>query len=234
MAAERLLRILELLAGAAGATRGTRQLCAVAAEVTRLSGAGIMLLADEQPQASLCTTDDVSSLIETLQYALGEGPCIDAHRHGTVVAEPDLADPSVPRWTAFSSPAVAAGARAVFGFPIRIGSARLGALNLYRDRPGPLDADQHADALVLAAVVARAILAMQADARSGQLPWELEGDLDLWVEVNQAAGMISVQIACSVAEALVRLRAFALRAERPIVEVARDVVERRLRFDNLR
>src|SRR5207249_7772270 len=73
----------------------------------------------------------------------GEGPCVDACRQDRVVAEPDLADPVTRRWLAFTRPALRAGARAVFGFPLRVGTVRLGALNLYRDRPGPLSGEQH-------------------------------------------------------------------------------------------
>ena len=50
-------------------------------------------------------------------------------------------------------------------------------------------------------------------------------------EVHQASGMISVQLNVSLAEALVRLRAHAYAQERPIAEVAADVVARRLRFE---
>ena len=49
------------------------------------------------------------------------------------MAEPDVADPVTRRWRVFSPPAQQAGARAVFGFPLRVGAVRLGALNLYRD-----------------------------------------------------------------------------------------------------
>ena len=80
-----------------------------------------------------------------------------------------LADPETPRWISFSPPAVASGARAVFGFPLHVGAVRLGALNLYRDEPGSLTDDQHADALVMAEVAAHEVLAMQADAPSGAL-----------------------------------------------------------------
>ncbi len=83
-----------------------------------------------------------------MQYTLGEGPCVDAYQKDMVVSEPDLADPETVRWLAFTPPALQAGVRAVFGFPLRVGTVRLGALNLYRDRPGPLGAEQHADALV--------------------------------------------------------------------------------------
>ena len=49
--------------------------------------------------------------------------------------EPDLADPATPAGSPSAGPAVAAGARAVFGFPLHVGAVRLGALNLYRDDP---------------------------------------------------------------------------------------------------
>jgi hypothetical protein len=229
MPAERLLRILTLLA--AGDGPGGGRLCQVAAEVTEATGAGVMLLADDRPQASLCTSDEVSSLIEDLQYTLGEGPCVDAHRMGMVITEPDLASTAGSRWTAFSPRALGAGARAVFAFPIRVGSVKLGALNLYRDSPGTLDADRHLDALVMADVAARAILAAQAETPLGAVGDDLRADAHIWAVVHQAAGMVSVQLDVPVAEALVRLRAHAFGNDRLVSEVARDVVERRLHFD---
>ncbi|KPI12010.1 GAF domain protein [Actinobacteria bacterium OK074] len=50
--------------------------------------------------------------------------------------------------------------------------------------------------------------------------------------VHQATGMISVQLGVSLEEALVRLRAHAYGSERPVGEVAQDVVARRLRFSD--
>ena len=196
-----------------------------------MSGAGIMLMANGHPQGSVCTTNQVSALLEELQYTLGEGPCVDAHREHRPVAEPDLADPAVRRWTAFSPPAVAAGARAIFGFPVAIGLARLGALNLYRDEPGHLTARQHADALVLADVAGRAIIAMQADAAKDGLGAELEVGTDFRFVVHQAAGMVAIQLGVPVEAALLRLRAYAFSHERLVVDVAKDVAGRRLRFD---
>lgn len=227
MAAERLMGILGLLAAKEGSV--PRRLCEVAAEVTAMSGAGVMLLSDDRPQASICTTDAVSSLIEEIQYTLGEGPSVDAHRLGTVVAEADLAGSGARRWTAFSPKAVDAGARAVFGFPIRMGTVRLGALNLYRDRAGPIGDEEHAAALVVADVAARSVLAL-ANAAPGELSADLGTDIHLWGVVHQAAGMVSVQLGVPVAEALVRLRARAFATNRVVSDVARDVVERRIRF----
>src|ERR1700678_848503 len=122
-----------------------------------MSGAGIMLMSDDIPAGSVCTSNAVSMVIEELQFTLGEGPCVDAYNHRRVVLEPDLAAPATPRWLAFSPPALDVGVRAVFGFPLQVGAVRLGALNLYRDRAGALSDDQHADALVLADVAAQVV-----------------------------------------------------------------------------
>ena len=127
-------------------------------------------------------------------------------------------------------PAVEAGVRAVFGFPLQVGAVRLGALNLYRDRLGPLSDDQHADALVMASIAAQAVLMLQANAPPGSLAAELEAGADLHLSVHQAAGMVAAQLDVSVGQALIHLRAYAFGNDRPLSEVAEDVVARRLRF----
>ena len=170
MAGERRERILGLLVGGRDGAFGTKRLCQVCAEATGTSGAGIMLMSAEVPQGSLCTTNEMSDLIEQLQYALGEGPCVDAYHQDWPVLEPDLACPETPRWPAFSPPAVDGGVRAVFGFPLQVGSVRLGALNLCCDQPGPLSDDQHADALVMADIAAQAVLVLQATRRPASWP----------------------------------------------------------------
>lgn len=229
MAGERRLRILALLSSG-GPEVGTRRVCEVCADATGTSGAGIMLMAGDVSRGSICTTDAVSALIEQLQYDLGEGPCIDAYRLDVPVLEPDLARPVVPRWLGFSGPVLAAGARAVFGFPLRAGAVRLGAMNLYDERVGPLTDDQHADALVMAEVAAQAVLVLQAGAPPGVLADELAVGADFRYVVHQAAGMVAVQLGIPVGHALVRLRAHAFGNDRALTDVAVDVVSRVLRF----
>jgi hypothetical protein len=231
VAGERRLRILTRLVRRGTSELETNRLCEVGAEVTGMSGAGIMLMSGDVPQGSVCTTNDVSALVEELQYALGEGPCMDAYNEHRPVLEPDLADPDTPRWLAFTGPALDAGVRAVFGFPLQVGAVRLGALNLYRDRPGPLTDHQHADALVMAEVAAQAVLALQAGAPPGKLAANLDATGDFHYVVHQAAGMVAAQLDVGVAQALIRLRAYAFGNDRPLTEVAQDVVARTLRFD---
>ena len=196
-----------------------------------MTGAGIMLMDGEIPRGSLCTTNDVSARIEQLQYDLGEGPCVDAFNFDRPVLEPDLVTPTTPRWLAFTEGAVAVGVRAVFGFPLQVGAVRLGALNVYRDRAGPLDDEHHAEALVMAEVAAEAVLLLQAGAPVGQLAAELETGAEFQYVVHQASGMVAAQLEVSVVQALIRRRAHAFGNGVALTDVAHVVVARKLRFD---
>jgi ANTAR domain len=127
---------------------------------------------------------------------------------------------------------VQAGVRAVFAFPLHQGAIRIGALVLYRDRVGDLTHDEWLSGVVLADVASQVVLALQAGAPDEQLHELLADEPAHWAEVHQATGMISVQLQASVEEAFVRLRAHAFSARRPLADVARDVVERRLRLES--
>jgi len=208
-----------------------QRLCDVCSEVVGVTGAGIMLMSGDVPRGSVCTTDDVSALVEELQFELGEGPCVDAYHLHHQVLEPDLGDPVEARWPAFTPPALEAGVRAVYGYPLLVGAVCLGALNLYNDRPGPLSDDQHVDALVMAGVAAEAVLAMHARDPGDGLAALIETGANFRFVVHQASGMVSVQLGVGLATALIRLRAHAFASGLPVSQVARDVVERRLRFD---
>lgn len=190
-----------------------------------------MLMSGDIARGPVCATNDVSALIEQLQYDLGEGPCVDAYNQDRPVVEPDLAEPEVSRWPAFSAPAVSAGVRAVFGFPLQVGAVRLGALNVYRDRPGALTDAEHADALVMADITAQALLLLQAGAPTGMVASELEEHADFQYVVHQASGMVAAQLDVSVGQALIRLRAYAFGNGRALADVARAVVDRTLRFE---
>jgi hypothetical protein len=82
-------------------------------------------------------------------------------------------------------------------------------------------------------VVAQTVLLLQADAPPDKLASELEAGGEFQYVVHQASGMISAQLDVSIAHALIRLRAYAFANDRPLTEVAGEVVARTLRFDDL-
>jgi hypothetical protein len=195
-----------------------------------MTGAGITLIAGGVPRGSLCTSDATSEILEDLQFTLGEGPCLDAYRDDGVVSEPDLAKNVSKRWPAFAGPALGAGARALFAFPLRTGEVRLGAINFYRDAPGALVDGQREDGLVVGDLVARWLLEVQGAAPDGVLATQIEEGANPRFAVYNAAGMTSAQLGISVDEAMVRLRAFAFSNDRTLKSVAEDVVDRKLRI----
>ena len=68
------------------------------------------------------------------------------------------------RFPEFSPRALEAGLAAVFTFPLRHGEVQLGALDLYRDTPGPLSAESMTAAQTLADVAAAYLINAQARA----------------------------------------------------------------------
>jgi hypothetical protein len=207
---------------------GSSTLCLECAESLDVTGAGIMLMTASGHRGVICSSDSASGVIEELQFTLGEGPCVDVCASGHPVLEPDVTAPGFSRWPTFTPPAITAGVQAIFGFPLQVGPIRLGAMDVYNDRPGPLRADQLAEAVKLADVVTRRVLELQADAESDALPSALATPETLRAQVHQASGMLSARFDISVDAALLRIRAHAYSTERPINDVARDVVTRRL------
>jgi hypothetical protein len=225
---EALLSILDGFAGDREEGRDAgAQLVEACVRVLKVTGAGIMLMVDDEHRGTLAGSDAAIRATEELQFALGEGPCIDTYRSGRPVLEPSLADPEVARWPAFSKPAVEAGVEAIFGFPLQIGAIRIGALDLYGDEPGDLSAEQFKDALIMAEVITHAVLELQADAKPGAYASELVVSAHRMV-VHQASGMVSAQLDLPIREALTRLRGYAIANELSLDEVSRSVVDRRL------
>jgi hypothetical protein len=205
-----------------------KRLCVGCVRHLSASGAGVSVVTDAGVRDIVFATNQVSAQIEDLQVSLGEGPCIDAWSSGRPVIEPDLSRTSLGRWPVFGPAARAAGAAAVFALPLQVGQARVGALDVYRDTPGGLSDADIEDALKLGDAVTQVLLEIRAAADPGRDG--PDGGLPVSVEVYQAAGMITVQLDVGIPEALARLRAHAYAEERPLREVARDVVARRLRL----
>lgn len=225
------LRLLEQMPDD-GVTR-PEHICRSCVAHLAISGAGIALVTAERNRGVVCATDEAAARIEELQFDLGEGPCVDAVMAGGPVLIPDLdhssgVDPA--RWPMFRDASRAAGVRAVFAFPLRIGGITVGVLDLYRDTPGDLDDDVLAMALLAADSAALALL--ELDVSGGSL---FDGDDSVRstfrLEVHQATGIVQVQLGVSAEVALVMLRARAFASGRPVAEVARDVVAHRLRFN---
>lgn len=226
---ERWARALATLAAHGG---GAAALCAAcAAGLSRLDGAGVTLIAESGARERICATDEVVSRLEELQFVLGEGPCVDAFAQRRPVLTADLkADVVRARWPAFAPAARLAGANALFVFPMQVGAIRLGVVSWYLGSPGELSAAEVADALIFTDLATVVLLREQSEENRRGAPDGGYAHPLLRAKVQQATGMISVQLGVGLDAALSRLRAYAFAAERPIDEVAEDVISHRVRF----
>jgi hypothetical protein len=232
----RLGRIWGLVAEQA-ASRGGRvsagDACAAAVTGVQVTGAWLSAARGREAGHLMRVTDEVSERLAELHLTLGEGPSLDASASGGPTLASDLADEEAGhRWPAFAPAARQAGAAAIFAFPLVIGAIRAGVLCLYRDRPGRLSRLQLGDALVFADAATLLLLDAQAQATGDLGPGGQPADLASHrAEIDQATGMLTEQLGVNITDAFGRLRAYAYGNERRLIDVAHDVVARRLRLD---
>ncbi len=211
-----------------------RHACLACVEAVGVTGAGLMLTSNVNSLEPVYVTDSRVSDLEDLQATLGQGPGTDAFESGRPILVGDLSAPmSMRRWPMFASEVGRLGVCAMNSLPLALGAIGVGVLDLYSDTPSHLNQDQLLDALIYADTALLLVL----DAQSG-IPTPADREHPnghgpvLWhAQVHQAAGMISAQRGISPLEALVQLRSYAHAHNKGLAEVARSVVERRLRLD---
>lgn len=232
-AADRAAEIRHLIAAGPppgdGVLAFLTHLCQVAARELLVTCVGVSLMADGGVRGLCAASDELGERLEDLQFVLGEGPCIDAFTTRRPVLCTDLAGPAMNRWPVYTPTVRESGIRSVFAFPLQIGAARLGIMDVLRDHTGPLTAGQLETALLIADIAVDAMLAGQdSDGRDGA---GLVRDVGNRAQLFQAQGMVMVQLGVPLDDAMIRMRAYAYAHDRRLADVARDVVDRRLRFD---
>ncbi|WP_308167721.1 GAF and ANTAR domain-containing protein [Catellatospora tritici] len=207
---------------------GLRQLCGAAVRALSACGVGLTVVASDGARAVTAASDPAAERFEELQLTLGEGPCIDAYTARHPVMIPDL-DEAMARWPAYSPAVHAGGVRAVFAFPLQIGAARLGMLDVFRPVPGMLTTDEVTLALTFAEVTVTTLLDRQHDADRADT-W-LHNVLGSRSELFQAQGMVMAQLATTLTDAMARIRAYAHANDQRLSEVATGIIARRIVFD---
>lgn len=193
--------------------------------------AALIVMSQKEAGALVHASDDGAARVEDLQFALGEGPCLEAFETGKTVIASSLLDGPAERWPRFVAAAAEAGVRSVFAVPLQLGAIRMGVLYLTRDTPGTLTATQMADSFSLAEMATVALLEQQAGAADGELSPTFGLRWAHRAAVHQATGMLSVQLDIPLAMAIARLRSHAMSTDTTIYEVAEAIVARRLRIE---
>lgn len=217
----------------ARATRRTlERLCgpvAVAGRQHGLAGLCVSQSLEQRLAGVLYASDPVGRRLDEVQQVIGEGPGVTALAQRSPVLVPSLdQDGSAEHWSIFRREADRLGVAALFCFPVQIGAVGLGLMTVHGPRPVVLAGVELGSFLQLSDALAVAFITPDDDGVPG------EPDADLLdsgsLITHQAVGMVSVQLECSLAEAMVALRSRAYAEGRSLSEMAREVVARRARL----
>ena len=143
------------------ATRGAEllpsALARACAHALRYDGAGLCLMSGPEARVPLGASDEVAAVAERLQYTVGEGPCFSAVRTGRAVLVTE--EEWVRQWPVLAELHFARTPfRGGLSLPLRVGSARIGVLDLYLQRSRPLRGGDVMDAQRIAAAVTTVLL----------------------------------------------------------------------------
>lgn len=197
-------------------------------DVLPVSGASVSTVGDLLGSETLAASDDLAARLDELQFDLGEGPCWDAVKLGRPVLEPDLRNRPNNVWPAFSAAVLRDDVHSIFAFPLSVGPLRMGAIDLYSIAPVSLDRRQTRQADVMAGVVSRHVL-RHALTAVGQ---EDEGTGNAFSRrlLHQATGVVLAQLDISADDARLVIQGHAFAESRPVMDVARDILDGRLNF----
>ena len=201
-----------------------------------IDAAAISLVFDGATSGTLGSSGEPARIYDELQFTLGEGPCLDSITFKGPILVADLADPDDARWPIYGPAMLSHRIRGVFAMPVLVAGEHIGALDFFRAQPGDLGEDNLAGAIAAAELAGVPLLDLMNDDLQAAVN---DPGSDAWAElhalsraeVSQATGMLVAQLGVEPAEALVRLRAHAYATGLSSTDVARDILDRRLRLE---
>jgi transcriptional regulator with GAF, ATPase, and Fis domain len=187
-----------------------------AASVTVIDGKG-------QP-STIVATDDQTQELDRRQYALGDGPCLDAARRQQVNRW--TLGEAVQRWPEFTGVATELGLHSYLAAGLGTAERPLGALNLSSRSPDGFD---HLDEKVVALFTAPATAAIMVAGRYAEAH-ELAGQLQQAMQsrsvIDQALGIIMAESRCTAGEAFATLSRASNNRSMKLRELAAEIVGR--------
>jgi hypothetical protein len=197
-------------------------LCAAAVElVDGCDHASLMLRRQGKPETA-ASSDETAQKIDQLEIALGEGPCLDALDDD----EPDqhiCADlTKADKWGELAEKILEVSVvKGMAGFRIRLDGSKVGALNVFSDTPGALDAHSLDQAALLAAFASVALAALDRGEEATTLRRGLESNR----EIGKAIGLMMAMHKIGDDQAFQMLSKVSQEMNIKVAEVANQVIQ---------
>jgi GAF domain-containing protein len=206
-----------------GLAQGLDRVVAAATTLFDADTAGLMLLAKDGGLAAASAFDQQGELAEVAQEQLGQGPCMEAFSRRVPVAIPDLAADA--RFDGIVFALRSSGIRGALSVPVEVLGGPIGTLDLFTAIPRAWDDSEVAAAHAYAGVVASLLGSAVAAHASTRLATQLQAALDSRVLIEQAKGVLMAFEKVDAQTAFNRLRHMARSTRRPLLEVAREVID---------
>ncbi|THG34261.1 GAF and ANTAR domain-containing protein [Glaciibacter flavus] len=195
--------------------------CAALLEAT---GVGMLI---ENARGSLevvAASGHRSELLEIMQLAFDQGPCIEAYHSGNVVLIEDIQD-IADQWPKFAAAAKSLGFRSVYAMPMRLRDTTIGSLNMFRMTTGPVDPADAAVARAFTEVATITILQQRSLTEAAVVREQLETALASRIVIEQAKGIIASTHGVDMEAAFAYIRNRARSTKTALSDVARAIVD---------
>ncbi|MFI7581504.1 GAF domain-containing protein [Kocuria kalidii] len=217
-------RIQGMLLSQESATSAVEQLARVAQDVVDSAiGAGASLINDQGHTMSAGTTDAVAQTADTLQYELGEGPCLSAWATEALQRVDDTATET--RWRGWCAGVLPLGIRSAMSAPMLYRDHCIGALKVYTTTADGFTAADERRLSLLAAAAATLLGAAQTSEAPHQLSQALRTALTDRATVDVATGIVMERRGLDQHHARVALLKTSRAEGRPLLEIARAVLD---------
>lgn len=164
-----------------------------------------------------------SQVMDHLQYAFGDGPCLEAMRTRTTVHVPNVS--TEHRWPAYIQAVAAKGIGSILGIPLRLEGESAGALNIYASRAHGFTGEDIARAELFGVQSSKTLTLELRVAQLQDAKEDLAAAMKSRTTIDVAVGAIMAQNRCSQAAAMAILRNASSTRNIKLRDVAAGVIE---------
>ena len=212
------------------------RLAVACARMLPVDGVGLSLAGPDGRRIPLGASSEHAARAERLQFTVGAGPCMTAQQSREPVFA--LLDDLRRRWPAFADLLTARTPyRAVVGLPLREAISGMGAVDLYFERDQDVPGLNVFEAMAVGDLVTSVLseTAVWSSWEPARGPDWLHGPAATRrAAVWEAMGVVGLALEVDAPTALDVLRSVAYGKDRPVDDVAADLLAGRLTADDLR
>ena len=189
-------------------------------------GAGLTLL-EQDRQTTVVVTDEFVRQVDSIQYGIGEGPCISAVEKREPVVSGNLGGESL--WPRFGPRVGRLGVHSALSLPLLVPDRVIGALNIYAHPRDAFSAEALRLGQEFAGPAAVSVANAQLLAHAERLVGQLRQALLSRAQIDQAIGVVMSRSGVDGTEAFARLRAISQSRSVKVSVVAQELLDEAVR-----